>query len=352
MRALTPLFPPFSGAAATLGDGLGDIPAGFTAPVQRRMQITGSMHQGLRLSLREPLALIGFNTYVTGSPPAGLIMQASIDGTSVQSQAPYVIGLSPFRLPMYQGAGVYALQTGMAFAQATFLEMLAICFSKYRVKRAIKLHYRPLVSTTDAANFGLAVTADGAHPVAGINGTNASGYANFPTLATLENGPTSISFASWMPWSVEWNIDNAEKYTYCLPNYTSSAYPEADIRTTCFGSLACITGTVGSVGTKGMLYWELEVDLLDPYPLYAVAASLSREVGLSIGPNGVRLPPRARAAPIESKDGVARVDADDDDDFVSPSPPRSVALRGAHPSPPVVPSLPDPPPRTPSVKKS
>jgi len=348
------LFPLFAGAAATLGDGLGDIPAGFTAPVKRRMEVTGSMHQGLRLSLREPLALVSVNSVASGTPANALTMQSSVNGSTVQANAVYVVGLNPYRLPFYQGISSSTNSVGVAFAQATFLEMLAMCFGKYRVKRAMKLHYRPLVSTTDAGNFALAVTSDGAHPVAGLNSTViGTGAPNYPTVALLENGPTSISFASWMPWSVEWNIDNTEKYAYCLPNYgnTSPFYPESDVRTTCFGSLACISGA-GTDGTKGMLYWELEIDLLDPYPLLSVAASLSREVGLSLGPNGVRLPPRARALPIELKDGVARVAVDDDDDFVSPSPPR-FASRGAHPSPPVVPtSHPDPPPRTPSVKKS
>jgi hypothetical protein len=268
-----------AGAApsADLKDSLGDIPAGFDMAVQRRLSFSGSMHEGLRVSLCEPFVYV--YTATSLNVPGALRGTTSYDGVTSGAQYPYALALNPYRMPTYESIGTSSSwAVGMTTAVASFLQQLLSCFGRYQVLSKLKLHYKPLVPTTDTANFVLAVTADGAHPVVGVSG-NAG--ADFPVVSELDNGMNSVSFASWMPWSVEFPVDNTSKYTYQIPAYststTSLTYPESDTRSCSFGSIACLWGNSGaSYGNRGLLFWEYDIDLLDPFPINAETFPLTR----------------------------------------------------------------------------
>jgi hypothetical protein len=243
----------------------------------------------------------------------------------------------------------------MSFALSFMLSNMAESFGKYRVRGGkMKLHYNPLVPTSSTQSFTLAVSADGAHPVIGVVGTT---QLEYPSYISLQQGPQSISFPAWLPWSAEYDVDDSEKYTYCVPIFSTSnvVYPEPDTRSTAFGSLACFAGT-SNVGTYGELYWEADFELWDPFPLGVPVrpyylASMERQLGVPIEykSDTTPLPPTPLVeskgpppGPIKEKDGRAVVDLDDDD-YLHPSPP---------PFRPAPPGSALPPPRTPSVKKS
>jgi len=274
LKVLKPLF-----SALESTDG---VPAGFTTGVRREFQITGDMHNQLAITFTEPLCLIAAPMGAPGIAPFGaLLADGSVNGTSTQPNTWYTLGLSPLRLPGYGTSGSGPVEfCGVAFADATFLANLALSFGKYRVTGDITLHYKPLVSTTDGYNFVLGLSCDGAHPVTGVSQNPA---IPFPSQGSLDNGNSSISWASWMPWSVSFPVDNTEKYTYFVPTYTGilppTYYPEADIRQALFGSMSCLAnGASGSstvTVTKGQLYWSYRVIFSDPWPTSTIVRSLT-----------------------------------------------------------------------------
>jgi hypothetical protein len=273
--------PRFSG----LGDEPG-VPAGYMSQVIRHFRFSGDMYRGVTISLCEPFCYIGVPATrpmdITWDP--GLSVLGSIDGSTVTEQTPWTMGLNPYRGPMYIGSygDSAAIQEGISFADSTFLANIAQSFTDFRVKGTLKLHYRPLVPTADTHNFILAVSNDGAHPIVGVSQFQS---LPTPTFAKLDNGITSISFASWMPWSCEWPIDNSPKKMYQVPQYNMPEgavmqYSEADTRMCNFGSIACLssdnTGS-DSATLSGQLYWEYEVEFLGPYPVSTQVFGLSRE---------------------------------------------------------------------------
>jgi len=273
MKRLTPLFGPCltdtpPPSLAEVKD-LKDIPAAYTGMVHRQFEMKGSMYGGMRMRILEPLAyIVTFAPAVSGTNPA-LYMFGSNDGASIGLASPYAIALSPYRMPFYSTVTASTWNSGVVIPNATFLTQFAVNYGRYRNCGRQKLHYRPLVNVQDTANFALAISSDPAHPVIGIP---ASLVVAFPTLPVLDNGPSSLSFASYEPWSAEFDVDMTPKYTYCLPKYGEGSaaiyYPEADTRSTCFGSLAIQYGSSGaSYGTKGILYWENEYEFWDAYPL-------------------------------------------------------------------------------------
>jgi hypothetical protein len=245
-------------------------------------------------------------------------MIGSVDDTTLTSVYPYAISLNPFRNMFYANVSTTDWAAGIAFALAPFLANLSVSFGKFRVKSRLKLHYKPLVNLSDPSFFALAVSSDGAHPTVGLAGTAA---LNFPTLASLAAGPQTVEFAAWMPWSVEWEIDGTDKYTYQVPHATidtvTFVWDEPDTRQCSFGSAACLAGSGSTPGIKGMLYWDFSVDLADPYPL----GTPTRPLYLSTLTDGAAkwLEPGSR---LEEKKTPGPVPSPDDDDCEVVAPPK------------------------------
>lgn len=275
MRKLPPLFGPWLAdpvpGVSELKDlkDLTNIPIAYTGMVHRQFEMKGSMYGGMRVRVLEPFAfLTTLAPAVSGTNPA-LYMFGSNDGASIGIATPYAVGLCPYRMPFYSAVTSSTWNSGFAIPNATFLTQMAVNYGRFRNCGRQKFHYRPLVNTFDTASFIMAVSSDPAHPVIGIP---ASLVVAFPTGPVLDNGPSSLAFTSYEPWSAEFDVDTTPKYTYLCPKYGEGSaavyYPEADTRTTCHGSLGLQYLTPGaSYGTKGILYWENEYEFWDAYPL-------------------------------------------------------------------------------------
>jgi hypothetical protein len=281
-------------------------------------------------------------------------MLTSIDGVgdNVSIRTFYVGALSPWRLPFYQYNSTTTWSSGVAFVNATFLAAVAQSFTKYQVHGDLKLHYRPLTASIATDNYILAVTADPAHPVVGLQ---ENPTVNFPTTATLNNGPASVQFVAWAPWSASFPVDNTPKHMYCFPQFATGTstitYQEEDLRTTCFGSICALAAQDNSsslITTAGELYWEYTVDFMDPFPITdtswvgADERTKSREIEVSRGPRfslrdpyprpardpswrTVHLAPGARAPTVvERKDGEGKEEVKEDGRAFVPPPVGSV----------------------------
>jgi hypothetical protein len=364
MRILPPKFPPRSTA-----DG---VPAGYTTAVQRSFEITGNMHGRCRVRFCEPFGEIVTPPNTVVQPPyAGLSMTASLNGTSTTTNDLIMqLALGSVRFPFITNSGLTvgtpSYYQGMAFPNATFGSNIGVNFGKYRNTGRLRLHYRPLVSTTDNSDFIIALSADGAHPVVGLSQSQLS----VPTFTTLDNGCNSLQFVAWQPWSIEWEVDNTEKFTHRYPYYQSGGtfltipWYEADTRASTFAGMTVLSnGTSGSSITvvKGQLYWETEFEYSDPWPVASGSVYLSAVNSIMRSrdltrrgaadavdtADDVKSPPAAVSMPVSSAHTEAatprpsfgpvpiatssafaahgRIMVDPDDDDICPTPPRKVA---------------------------
>jgi hypothetical protein len=256
------------------------------------------MNRALRVKILEPLCgLSGAETPAT-YPVApdtygALDTFFSVDGSTVSgSSSIYVLGLNPMTMPFVATATSTTTYTGAAFADGVTLSNLCQGFSKYRV-HSMALHWRPTASSVSPVRIGLAVTRDASQPQIGVPSLDSALY---PNMSTLESCTNSIFFAAWLPWSQQFEVDTSEKYMtfnglYLGPG--NGAYPEADIRQSCFGAITALINqeSLPPSGTGhyrfGTLYWELDLELIDPTfdkaAFYLPAAPPTRLGGRAVG---------------------------------------------------------------------
>jgi hypothetical protein len=375
--------------------GLGDLPYD-PAPAAVSMSsdvspivILPSSHGRKRIRVRAAICQIGApaSSTVDTLAPGGLFIQSATTVGGTTAQAPQsTLLLNPLRMIALQtlpSASGFSVET--SYWDSIRIALEGAGFSRFKMCSDLELEYEPNGSTAVTNAFVLTVTADPYNP---NNGYMAYENAAYPSYNTVCSGDNFVTFASWARWKKSFPIDQkTEFYNYYRDEAATSTMIPADVRTAAFGALTCLANSapVASI-VFGRLIGSFDIEFFDPSPVLnghlALPAILRcyEPVGLSrprIGPAragpGMRVSRAAAATgepsgPIESKDGVARVTTDDDE-YVSPSPPRYLPPPSAVPGgsmyvgvpspalfPPAgytpVPGIPGMAVRTPSAKKS
>lgn len=274
LRRLSPLFSSTAEAGVAV-----------SSTATRHASISGDLLKGIRVKILEPFGSLYVPAASTPVQSAGfyptLALLASTDGA-----APSILAyqgstaLNPVRCPFITRNPtllVDAYSIGLAYPDGYTLAQLAGGFSQYRVN-SLNLHYRPQTSTLYDASFWLAFTEDPAQPRVGVRTRPLSSSSPWPTAATLESCANTISFPGWAAWSAQFPCHTDVKYLEQAGSFSSQStgvvYGAPDIRTTCFGAITagCTRGTnVASEEERrvGELYWELDIEFMDPTPLRA-----------------------------------------------------------------------------------
>lgn len=321
----------------------GSAPAAVSTTQHRSFSMMGNLFTGLTVRLCEPFASViipGSATYDQGGGSFQAFSNTcTTDGKTVAEQDFYVTSLNPLRGAAYASttSSPSYWQNMLTFPDGQFLQQIAGVFSRYRVKGGVTFHYRPMCATTTSVNFQFSVVGDPAHRLIGVN----SGIASFPTLNTQLLSPTCMSFAAWLPWSATFPIDNTPKFTFEPSNAltgaqtTSNYFASAELRQSDFGAVVCLsnlTATGTSSVKLGEMYWEYEVEFMDPSPL--VAFDFIQPYLLK-----TRSEPEVKKESKEEKKTLPPAVVTSDDEFEDPSPsaycpPPSKAPGGSLYSPP------------------
>lgn len=305
--------------------------------MHRRFEISGDLFSGVRCRVLEPFSGVckpqsSVYDMASSSYPA-FQMSGSIDGTTINAAlTPYTLALSPLAMPNYFAVSSTTWDTGTCFADSNVLQSMCRSFGKYRV-HSLTFHYKPNASTGDDALLAFAYSEDPSHPLIGVSEFSTS---NYPGISTCENSANSISFAPWLPWSMRVPVDPSTRYMAIDGVFasatTSVVYDAADIRHTNFGSVCLLSSQKSADGATrvGELYWEIDVELMDPTPQYDKhQIPLLLKHGLichgEFNPRKLsKCPPPLKASDIEF------VSSDDDDD--PPPPPSDSKLPVVEPS--------------------
>jgi hypothetical protein len=259
-------------------------PAAVSTPFTRSLcELSGDLYQGIRMKVRTPwldVAAPAAFTGITNTVPC-LLGQGTYDGSSIGLAFPNVVGISPWRMPMYTAITSSQWSQGLVVPNSAVPTNISESFSKYKYVGGLTLHYLPISTTTNGFSVTIAGSTDPAHPYLGLCGRETP----FPTKAILENTSACVTFATWLPWSAEFPLSKEEFYMYQEPAYAPDTSTVTWDRAECRESLAGVIGAVlygpaatGTIQVFGTLFAEYTVQLIDPSPVTALAVpdSLNR----------------------------------------------------------------------------
>jgi len=249
------------------GDISDNISAGYNLWSGPRLEFVGSGPNHLRIRVNVPWCNVQNNSVTVQSQLDGFVVNDTIGPQNNVTS----LAMNPFIPQAITTSDATHFTTSRMTPDNIGLTILSSCFTRYRCVGPLRLHYMPAVATTDQTSFALNFTQDVFHPIQGARSYSNSNQP--PTYTTIKQSMNSLVFASWAPWSAEFDLDGRQEY-YMNPaqtNFTgvSSAgiAPVTDESRLCFfGMLNCCAGQTASPGSKGELYIELMLDLVDFTP--------------------------------------------------------------------------------------
>jgi len=208
----------------------------------------------LRVSATVPIAQIGDS----GTYNNGFQIMSGTTAYSASSMCMSVLGFPVFSV----NASSPVAGTVGSFV-SPHIPLLALAFDKYSVRR-LAFHCEPQAATSVSDRLVFSWTEDAAHPFLGPINTDTQA-AQIPTQLDLLVTKDSVAFAPWRPWSLPVPVDSTPRFTFTAgDNGTQVA---AELRLSTIGALSCVS-SAGSAATYGILYASMEVDLIDPVPLF------------------------------------------------------------------------------------
>lgn len=148
-------------------------------------------------------------------------------------------------------------------------DLIASCFTKYRVKR-VKFRYFPQSTTTKDNRLVFSFASDANHPL----------VFGAATQSSLEAVADSIPFAPWCAWDMDVTSKVSKDWMYTYDGLSPqvqtniSSYIE---RFASFGTVGCITAINGTAVTGdvfGLLYLELGIEFCEFCPVSVTRPAL------------------------------------------------------------------------------
>jgi len=262
----------------------GWAPAAVSDHMTQEITFRGGMDK-LSLHVCIPMFQLVENTSTGGNAANCMYLQSAFTQTAsaLTSAACNLIGLNPYRFPVYQTSGTNAglASFGVGIVDAGFLTRISQAFARYRFVGPAALHYEPQASSQSAVGFAVGFVDDPAHPTNGFNNSlaNAGGTAVGIYTANIDNSPNSVFFAAWNAWSLKIHPDQDWKYNYFSPNYanatTTPNYTDhSDIRYACAGAIAVTNSGGAAFVARGRVFLEATIEYRDPVPVAISSISL------------------------------------------------------------------------------
>ena len=165
-------------------------------------------------------------------------------------------------------------------------DLIGSAFTRYRVN-SLKFHYEPQAAATLTERLVFAFAPDPVNPVL----VNTSVTAD-SCLAMAD----SVAFAPWRTWSMDLSSTVRGKLFYTFSDTSTSQVITE--RFSDFGVIACLTSSTGAVSQCGVLYMEIDVELVEFCPIVVTHPASKRMADLST----VRYIPKDDEKPESSDD--------------------------------------------------
>lgn len=346
-RPIAALRAPGGSGRLKLGDSwVNDGAPSGVAYVQHRphVEFLPSGHGEKRIRFRIPLSSVAYGASGSWDARDGLRLwgQASTGG-SYSYRAISTICWSPLRMFALgnTGAVTYAAYNGLA--DSNFLALEGLSSSRFRVN-SLEFEYEGTGSTQSTFAARAAWSQDCAHPVIG---SQAYALGNYPEYDIINIGENVVTFAAWQSWRMKVPIDPGTTYYTYQQDFAGASVPSPTILRSAFPG--CLTVCGNTLNTSalinlGQIYVSGDIVFSDMTPLSKenvipnlMGALFADRPRLERGPElksaAAPAAPPAAKGPIVEKDGVARVDPDDDDVEVV-SPPKYVPPPSTYPGTP------------------
>jgi hypothetical protein len=136
-------------------------------------------------------------------------------------------------------------------------DLIASAFVRYRVN-SLKFHYEPQAAATTSERLVFAFAEDPMHPILW--------NATVPTQTGLLALGDSVAFAPWRSWTMDVSrrLSKEMFYTFTDPSTTVASFAE---RFSDFGCISCVTNSIGTTTASGILYMEIDIELLEFCPI-------------------------------------------------------------------------------------
>jgi hypothetical protein len=230
----------------------------------------------MRLKFCQPIAQLCNNGSSAAWPLGTMRQSGSINGSVYALQQWNTVYINPSRFGGNAVTSATNSFSGTGVLDSQFISLIACGFSRWRVIGPMKFHYEAQASAFEQVQFAMCFTSDPYHPTVG-----ALAYRNastFPIVSTIDSAAGSLFFPSWESVSMEVQGDSSWKYMYAVPSYGAGASVQDESRLNFCGALTCLVNYNSSVtdtAQRGRLFWEAEIEFMDPVPISLGTAFLN-----------------------------------------------------------------------------